>query len=104
MPYLTLSSLVPCNSTGSLGRPSSAVFCYGGWTSSAEGGTAAALPGRHSLDEGGRLQPALSEVEGSSPFWYNRILVDHVVGMIGFLGLSQSLNTQILFPVDVHHL
>ena len=40
----------------------------------------------------------------SSLFWYNRVFVNHVVGVIGFLSLSQSLNTQILFPVDVHHL
>ncbi len=45
-----------------------------------------------------------SQVEGSSHFRYNRIFVDHMVRVIGFLGLSQSLNTQILFPVDIHHL
>jgi hypothetical protein len=94
---------------GSLGRPSSVVRPPQ-YSATEDGQVLRRVKSRLrylaaiALTKAAALCDSLSVLDlQASPFWYDRIFVDHVVGMIGFLSPSQSLYTQILFPVDVRH-
>ena len=48
------------------------------------------------------LSGKISEIGNRSP-WCDDIFHNHTIWMIGLLGVSQPLNAQILFPVDIGH-